>query len=612
MRKDIRNYLLIVFFLVCLSTTTVFAKKKIRPPLRSSHRSTWLPRYRLQKDLGDFHIKIRRANWFENGKYGAFPLKIEIENKYVNSKLLIRIIFQNQHQISRQVFFGNLETREIEIPIPYYFGSTKKIEFVFENDSITLPFYTATSFQPYNNEKIYLLALGNGFDLGGLKDYNNKLKRKYREKVEVFTCPDSNLPQTLWPYFSTSLIITDHSYYMGLSEERKLLLEKWLACGGFLVIFNSPTKESGEHNNSFIIKDFLVTGSQKLQLHKSDGILYSQFLKGTVCFLNNDPFTGNAKMWKNLIKFEWPGFLSSSVKVFNQATTGKKKNLFAIPMKTFLVLLTLFVILIGPGNYLFLKKNKAEIFFVLTVPIISFVTIIFILIFILANDGLSHRGRYNACSIINNQTGISIDFIEQNIYLSGWANPDFFLAGESIFLLDNPSDTSPRWRYSYYKMRNIFLNFETAGLRLNSDWADSRVLSRIQKIEISNRRYKIRVEILTKGEKYKLTNQTGYDIEKFLFFTPGLGKYFFHKTLFKNGDTLLIDGKMLRLGGLSFLRKSFPVLKNKGLNVLKNYTQSNTGVYVLKLLPGEKNAIIDSTTRKIKYAEKEHEILGFY
>lgn len=86
------------------------------------------------------------------------------------------------------------------------------------------------------------------------------------------------------------------------------------------------------------------------------------------------------------------------------------------PVKTFVVLLTLFVVGIGPVSFVVLKKWKRPNWLMFTVPIAAMLVTLGLIAYALLTDGLSVRARSRTITHINQRTGREATWSRQAYY----------------------------------------------------------------------------------------------------------------------------------------------------------------------------------------------------
>jgi len=86
------------------------------------------------------------------------------------------------------------------------------------------------------------------------------------------------------------------------------------------------------------------------------------------------------------------------------------------PVTSYLVLISLFVVVIGPINYFFLRKKKRLYLLLITVPIGAGVVTFALLNYALISDGLGVRARVRSYAEIDQTTGRAVSWSRQTYY----------------------------------------------------------------------------------------------------------------------------------------------------------------------------------------------------
>ncbi len=86
------------------------------------------------------------------------------------------------------------------------------------------------------------------------------------------------------------------------------------------------------------------------------------------------------------------------------------------PVTSYLVLITLFVVVIGPVNYYFLRKRKRLYLLLITVPVGAGLVTFALLNYALISDGLGTRARVRSFTEIDQTTGRAVSWSRQTYY----------------------------------------------------------------------------------------------------------------------------------------------------------------------------------------------------
>jgi hypothetical protein len=86
------------------------------------------------------------------------------------------------------------------------------------------------------------------------------------------------------------------------------------------------------------------------------------------------------------------------------------------PVKTFLALITLFALVIGPVNYVFLSRRKRLTLLMVSVPVGGVLATVTLLLFAIISDGLGARVRTRSLTMLDQQQGQAVTWSRQTYY----------------------------------------------------------------------------------------------------------------------------------------------------------------------------------------------------
>lgn len=183
------------------------------------------------------------------------------------------------------------------------------------------------------------------------------------------------------------------------------------------------------------------------------------------------------------------------------------------PVTSFLVLISLFVVVIGPVNYFFLQQRRKLFLLLLTVPLGAGVITFALFSYALVSDGLGVRLRARSLTSIDQTNGRTVSWSRQSYY-AGLAPS----AGMS-FPLDAavyPIDHRPTGRYGQPKDMGRRLRWSSEQ-RLTQGYLNSRSTSQV--IVIESRETSLGIDVDEAGGESttpRVTNRLGVDIEQLL------------------------------------------------------------------------------------------------
>ena len=116
-------------------------------------------------------------------------------------------------------------------------------------------------------------------------------------------------------------------------------------------------------------------------------------------------------------RLTWTGrhgiaFSSGNVEYWNWLVPGVGLP----PVTTFLVAISLFVVVIGPLNYWLLRRVNKLFLLLLTVPLGATAVTLFLMAYALLADGLGVRGRVRSLTHLDQTTGVAVSWSRQTYY----------------------------------------------------------------------------------------------------------------------------------------------------------------------------------------------------
>jgi hypothetical protein len=224
------------------------------------------------------------------------------------------------------------------------------------------------------------------------------------------------------------------------------------------------------------------------------------------------------------------------------------------PVTEFQVLITLFVLLIGPANFWLLKRFRRLHLLVITVPLAAIVTTAALFAYAIVADGFGTAVRAHSFTSLDQRTGESSSWTRMSYY-SGFA------PGKGLVM---PSDVAmypvvPGWNESGVDPSiggTRELLWEDDEAKLTRGWLRSRTPTQYLAIRSGKSAHKL--ELLSAAGKMRATNQLGTNIE-FVLALDGEGNLFL--------------GENLAAGDRTNLQ---PVARNDAIRRLRDLVVKNT------------------------------------
>jgi hypothetical protein len=206
------------------------------------------------------------------------------------------------------------------------------------------------------------------------------------------------------------------------------------------------------------------------------------------------------------------------------------------PVTPFRVLITLFVLLIGPGNYWLLKRARRLHLLVLTVPLAAIATTAALFAYAVFSDGFGTNVRAHSYTSINQRTGDAVCWTRLSYYAG-------FAPGEGLRMSNDIAvyPIIPGWnegRFDGSFVRTREMSWEGNEATLARGWLRSRTPT--QYLTVRSRKTSHMLELLPAGGRLRATNKLGADVD-FLVVIDGNGKLFTGSNLANGSRTMLSE-----------------------------------------------------------------------
>lgn len=235
-----------------------------------------------------------------------------------------------------------------------------------------------------------------------------------------------------------------------------------------------------------------------------------------VAFADANPFPGKREEWcwlfNTLSNQDWMWYQRHGLSFHHE--NPQYWNLLIpgvgdAPVTSFLVLISLFVIVIGPVNYYVLHQRRKLFFLLVTVPLGAGVITTTLFTYAVVNDGLGVRVRARSLTRIDQSTGSTVSWSRQSYY-AGLAPSAGISFPEDAAVY--PIDHRPTGRYGQPKDLGRRVRW-TGQQRLTQGYLNSRSTSQLMVIE--SRESTLGIDVDEAGGSSttpRVTNRLGVDI----------------------------------------------------------------------------------------------------
>ncbi len=201
------------------------------------------------------------------------------------------------------------------------------------------------------------------------------------------------------------------------------------------------------------------------------------------------------------------------------------------PVTEFRVLITVFVLLIGPLNYWLLRRNKRLHLMVLTVPLAAIVTTLALSVYAIVADGFGSQVRVHSFTRLDQRTGNAACWSRLSYY-SGLA------PGKGLAI---PNDTvlypvQPSWANDVNRSEQRTIVWDGDQGHFVQGWLNSRTPT--QYLTVRSRKVPYGLEVLDSGENLRVKNGLGVTIQ-FLAVLNETGKWYEGEEIARDGSLVL-------------------------------------------------------------------------
>jgi len=457
-------------------------------------------------------VMSAKAAYNGNFKYGEWlPIWVQLSNNGSDVEGLIQVeISQSGGNITfaKEVSLPSGSRKELTLSVlPNNFSRELEIQFITK-ESILLS--DTISVSPNQNDSIIIGI--SALKRGGLTSIGNIDTGDSFRKVVLFDLNIQQLPDQAREMESINTIIINDIDTSQLSNQQKTALENWVSNGGHLIIGGGPGLDksilglpdelinfSVEQNQQldaissleqfgdndpilvqgpYTISSFTPIGGSKLIDENGISILHQWvFGKGKITLsavdLSGSPFNswgGNVLFWQKILSSElfFPQWMPRDIALRQMRANSMAYPLSNLPaldipsIKALGIILIIYIVVIGPINYVFLKwKNKLQFAWV-TIPLL---TIVFtagtfglayslrgndVIVNKLSVIDLGRTGLANIDSYIGifspAQTSYQIEVEGDQLlspsfggYYDPWSSSTFNSSGQIMFVQGNPS-----------------------------------------------------------------------------------------------------------------------------------------------------------------------------
>ncbi|MFV0443123.1 MAG: hypothetical protein ACK5Q5_06100 [Planctomycetaceae bacterium] len=317
--------------------------------------------------------------------------------------------------------------------------------------------------------------------------------------------PPDSLPGEWQAYTGLDLVAVSLPMLGRVDSDDRTAIVRWVHAGGTILVYSvgeSQNDPAGRLVDQALGLSTSISEPWSGDIEQSGSSASRDCILGRVIAVKDDPFRSfTADQWESLLndlskpRWDWSNRHGFSARApssnFMDFLIPSVKG---VPVLSFLVLITLFAILIGPVNYFYLWKKKRLYLLVVTIPFIAFVTSLSLFAYSAIAHGFATRSRVRSLTFVD-QPSLTAVSASRVSYYSG-------LAPSSGLRFTRDSAVYPIWPEES--------GFETGTVdwtelqHLASGWLRSR--TRTQFYVVTERNERGRLEVTTDGQGLSVSN----------------------------------------------------------------------------------------------------------
>ncbi len=248
---------------------------------------------------------------------------------------------------------------------------------------------------------------------------------------------------------------------------------------------------------------------------------------GNVIAFANDPFPGSQRHW-NWALNSLPGMSWNPTQRSGASQQQRNEDFWNFlipgtgqaPVMSFLVFITLFVVIIGPVNYYMLQSRRRLYMMLLTVPIGAFLVTMSLFLYAMLTDGLGVKSRLRSYTVIDQRAGVGASTSRQAYYASLAPSRGLMFEDDTLVV---PFLHEPTTRHGQRSIRRV-VNWSERDQQLKSGYLSSRSLSQLLVTKAAPTKAQLRVG-QARGDQLPVKNELEATIS-YLLVKDADGKYF--------------------------------------------------------------------------------------
>ena len=252
-------------------------------------------------------------------------------------------------------------------------------------------------------------------------------------KIDLLLEP-GRLPTSWLGYTSAHAVLIGAREWDALDAAQRQALLTWTASGGSLLLVDAPLDTLFPDPQRRPVVNGTVADHFFGKVHLlSSAAIQSAGLTDTLTAVDN----ATPQVWWRL-PLE-PISALAAARGFRLPIPGVN----AVPARTYVTILTLFAVLIGPVNHIFLKRRRQQALVVLTTPLIAALFIVVLAGYVVVVEGFGVRGRVVSFTKLDQAAGQAATRAAVSLYAAGGAPSGGLRFARDVAVFPTPLDNAP-------------------------------------------------------------------------------------------------------------------------------------------------------------------------
>ena len=244
----------------------------------------------------------------------------------------------------------------------------------------------------------------------------------------------SRLPTSWLGYTSAQAVVIGAREWDAMDAAQRQALITWTACGGNLILVDAPLDTlfpepqrrpivNGRVADHFFGKVHLLPSAEIQSLGFDKVLMAIESATAKPSWqLPLDPISS-----------------TTGTAGFRLPIPGVE----AIPARTYLTILTLFAVLIGPVNHVVLRRRRQQALVVLTTPVIAVLFIALLAGYVVVVEGFGVRGRAVSFTLLDQASGQAATRTAVSLYAAGGAPSGGLRFARDVAVFATPLESAP-------------------------------------------------------------------------------------------------------------------------------------------------------------------------